>query len=734
MIKITLQGETLTFEKSPIVIGSDRLLADVVINETGVEKIHIQLIEDEDRFLAVNTANDPFSSINGLPFGKKTIKSGDLIQINHISLQIECIISPEKSNSVKSYVAKEVLKEEEDSEEHDNGHLKDINSKKHYFLDEIDDESEHWKMESEAEKLHSKRMQFITRHWKRIALAFFASILFCASTFSGFYFRASDKNSQEEKKIAAGIADIAMAITYANRHHISPSKQNWSDPDFIHTNLSRVLSPNLHSQAQINNQGQFIKHPYILRIYTNGDISRFVIIAQPAPNLLQWLINKTTIIIDSSTMDIRKVADIKHLNKLLANANPLEGKNGLEVSRLIREGTLMSLHCLSGNKNLWGFAPPRALSLTRPGSENSIYNAPRYYPFGEPILLRAVELSRSPGNSSDVTLLQEELKSLEHFPNIVLYSSQGMQPALEAQKALSTYSPESKFIIAYLKFTSNGFVASSHLLMDNDRGQMAFEQKTLLARDHEHPETSTPFSSHEKIYTTDDKISAVNQHHPIYLQLNAVNLERISALKPLSDEIAFLLNQHIQTVIPDFNQKFQDLFIAFQKEDIRQQAKLIEKIAKLYDEYAQLPMQEFQVYIQAMGLSPFVSIALTHRLDRKENSAISEQDLEDDFQKIQKSTNLDELDENVHHLSALLNIDHFSDPEMLIPYQARLRSVTFDRLARFLLSSKENLTSRSLTDDHLTKLHNIFKSSWINNSDEQEFILAEFERIRKQSK
>src|SRR5690606_12499735 len=136
---------------------------------------------------------------------------------------------------------------------------------------------------------------------------------------------------------------------------------------------------------------------------------------------MQWLVHKKTIVLDSATMDMRKITDLKAINRLLANPNPLAGTNGEELNRLIRAGRLMALNSLAGHKNHWGSSPPEALGYMRPGAENYIYNAPRYYPFGEEFLRKAIDLYGNPGSPSDIAFIQDEMEELSNFPNIVLY-------------------------------------------------------------------------------------------------------------------------------------------------------------------------------------------------------------------------------------------------------------------------------------------------------------------------
>lgn len=745
MIKIILNHdngvETFTFEKQAILLGSDGSQADVVIWGDSVQKTHLKILEENDRFLAINLANDPFTSINGLPFGKKRIDNEDFIEVGNLTLHLELskknnLSIPEKLQEIEDDPDESIFEASIDE-------VSDLeDDKTHYSYtekEENEEENGNWKDVHEEEKLNSNKFPFFVKHWKMLSGIAAVCLLLCALAGSGIYFRTTGKNSQEEKKIAAGIADIAMSLIYANKHHIAPSKQNWADPDFININLSRVLSPNLHSQAQIDNQGQFIRHPYILRVYTSSDVSRFLIIAQPAPNFLQWLINKTSIVVDSTTMEIRKVFNIKSLNKLLANSNPLDGKNGIEISRLVQEEALMSLDSLSGNKNLWGFSPPKALALIRPGSENYLYNAPRYHPFGEPLLQRVIEISQTRGNSSDISLLQEEIESIERFKDIILYSSQGMQSALEAQQALSTFFPEKKFLVAYLKFVSNGYVASSHLLIDDNNRQESLDPKVLLRNFKEYSDSLISLNEDKEDPLSDKHESghhkqkeSIGSQHPLFLQLQAVNTARQRALKPITDDIIFLLTKHTQDILPDFSQKFRELLKNYDATDNQQQTRMIEEITRLYEEYSEMPLEEFRKYIRATGLSPFVKNTLMNRL-QNEGTPIHSIDLDLNFRKVKESENLDELEENVRQTAMILNIDCLPDPEKLIYYQDRLHTETFQKLIQFLLSPKNSISSQNLSDSDKNTLIQILKSAWITDLDETHFILSEFEHLRNKT-
>lgn len=748
MIKIILypnsKGETFTFDKQEVLIGSDPAHADVLISENSVHGFHIKISEEKERFIVTNVANDPFTTLNGLPFGKKTITHTAEIQIDQITIKIEVTptltqATPKVENKTEQAAPltsvlpasppKISEKELEDIPE-------DFSEEEAF--ETIQDEPQTPgkdepppELDEVVEKPAPFKLPFLIVTWKVLVGLAFACLIAGTLVGSFFYFRANDKNSQEQKKFAAGLSDIAMAMNYASRHHLAPSKQNWLNTEFIQTNLARVLSPHLHSQAQINDQGQFIKYPYILRVYTNSDVSKFLVIAQPAPHLFQWLVNKTAIVVDSTTMEIRKVNDIKAFNKLLANPNPLEGKNGIAISHLIQNGTTMSLDSLAGNNNLWGFSPPKALSLMRPGSENYIYNAPRYYPFGESLLRRAIDLIQNSGNNEDITLLQDEVHSFDKYKDIILYSSHGMQTALDAQRALAILLPDKAFMVAYLKLGHKGHITSSHLLIDEDHHHQLglLEQTSLLHREFEVPPFSPSNFQEESTLIQPDE-GQIDQKHPLYLKLQALNIERQHILKPISNELITLISQNTAAINPEFSQKCQQLLTNYETADTEIQDKLKDKLTELYEEHSEMPLQQFALYIRSGGFSPFVKNNLKNRLESNDTSNISDYDMDDLFQKIQLATDLIELENGVAQIAPELNIGKLPDHKKLIVFQNRLHAEVLNKLAQFLLSPDKNIAAKEISDEDQARLNRIIKLSWITNTDEIDFLITEFEYLR----
>ena len=616
----------------------------------------------------------------------------------------------------------------------------DTPSSKKYYLRDFDDETEQW---SEDGAENSGNSPFtkgnLVDSWKMFAGLLFAIIALSTVICSGVYFRASGKNSQEEKKIAAGIADIAMAMTHARINHITPNKQNWSDPNFIRNNLSRVLSPNLHTQAQIDSEGQFSRYPYRLRVYTNRNLDQFIVIAQPAPNLMQWIVHKKTIVVDSSTMEMRKITDLKALNRLLASPNPLEGSNGEEIHRLIKEGKLMSLNSLAGHKNHWGFSPPKALGFIRPGADNYIYNAPRYYPFGEELLRKAIQLYQNSSSPSDVAIIQDEMEEISNFPNIVLYTSEGLQMAVEAQKALNTFAPNSKFLVAYVKFNPKGFVASSHLLMNEERGEIAFLQspRTELAAFLTNSNNSEQESDFLSLDSNDESLFMIEKpapndidlQHPLYLQLKASYDERKRALKSISRRMVELLNQQNSELLPGFEASFSELWAEYLKTNSHSQHKIIQELSDLYQEYADIPLEEFLKYVDKAKLSSFAHATLDEQRSTMGDQQLSQEEIEEIFTNIDRAESLHELEHVVEQAVHTLTLENLPNTELLIESQDEMRNHTLSRLQFLLLSLESPYVIEPLDERDRNVLANILENAWINDPNEEEYFLSEFDHI-----
>lgn len=555
MIKLILTPQTqpivYSFEKNYLTIGNSfsKSLPDFALADASLHDIHVIIEHTGSEFIIMNTAEDPFTTINGMPFNKRKLHNGDLLQIDAISIQIEVLYQEERrclpslpiiaaSASKKTpletafdlggamqqleeflSIASKNKPEPRPIELHEKqkiqNQLLDIDVEdllqkvaeleapvsnalqatldqpleklpdeplgetvkpfyRKSLKDELptDEDPDTTNLESHATK--SPFRCFL--NWKTLTFGLSLFMILAAILCSSLYLTLNSYNEEEEILVAQEVADIAMALNFAQINSAQPPNQNWLDPDFLKHNLASILHPELSPIAKIDTQGHFLNLPYVLRIYTSNDANHFLIIAQPTPSMLQWLIPKMAITFDSELMELRKIPDLKILNRLLVTAT-LTNSNSQEIHDIVKQGELISLKTLSEYGPNLGFSTPKALAFLHPGAENLVYNAMRYYPLGESLMKKAIGLYNNDDNDHDLLPLIDEVSHFERFPNLVLYSSSSMQMARKGQLALSTFFPKNHFFFAYLHFNSQN-IANSYLLIDEKNEDLVLSLNT----------------------------------------------------------------------------------------------------------------------------------------------------------------------------------------------------------------------------------------------------------------
>jgi hypothetical protein len=889
LIVISDSPPTVTqYFKQPVVtIGcAHSPFADLALAEEALLDTHIQIIQEQQQYFAINKANDPFATLNGKPFGKKKLAPNDLIQVGNATIRFELIIEPpaeavppvlsmekpsdavdleklpilennkeqfsdlidtkellpiilekklsdfseslEKENSSFSL---DIFTEEEDqlpspenidmfyenysdarddifdaydddtpfklidgpihsSSEHlpqefpeQNFHepisqplvhqtphplansfatitissLSDNSvpevepppptktlqplvpsnptklSLKDYYLREYDDVGDDSHAPVPGDALSSIPKILISVHSWIVYLKAFA--IFAILALIGLwlvYLWMSGQSDKEEVTASKGVADVAMALTYAQIKNIHPQNQNWSDPEFIKTNLMAVLPSKYFSHAEFDAHGQFINCPYFLRIYTSGDLSQFLVIAQPAPSVLQWLIPKSTIIIDSHAMEMRKTTDLKSLNRLLASANTLEGTSAVEVSHLVRQGSPLSLANLVNNTENDGFSPPKALGLIRPGAENLVYNAPRYFPLSEELMKKTLDLIENPASSHEVIQLQQELSILKKLPDIVLYVSGGIQNAIHAQKALITLSPKDKFLIGYLQINNKSHLFNSHLLIDDSIQETAVADNNpilshLTKASSEDSMTSLIPTEFQKNVEIPPLGTNLEEDNPLFLQFSALNVFRQQALRPLCEEIVFLLNQETHAAQKDFEAKIKNTLAKYIEVDNEQQAKIQRKIDSIYHENSHVSAAQFFHLAKAAGIKQSLIDFLNYLKRQQKTPEFTQEKLDKSLQKIERASNWQNFEQEVAELVEILNVERIPDEETIIAYQHAARSRIIQKLNQFILSPENPHILQAFDVEYRYTLIHILKMSWITDPDTYDFYLNEFD-------
>lgn len=612
-------------------------------------------------------------------------------------------------------------------------------SLKDYYLSEYDDVGEPNSPTMDGSSSTLPKILLSFQNWIVYLKVIGIFAILALIAMSLVYLWMTDQGDKDEITASKAVADIAMALTYAQIKNIHPQNQNWSDPEFIRNNLIAVLPSKYFSHADFDTHGQFHNCPYFLRIYTSGDLSQFLVIAQPAPSLHQWIIPKSTIIVDSHAMEMRKTKDLKSLNRLLVNANTLDGTSAVEVSYLVRQGTLIPLASLVNETENIGFSPPKALALMRPGAENLVYNAPRYFPLSEELMKKSLDLIEKPASNHEVIRLQQELAALKKLPDAVLYVSGGIQNAIHAQKALVTLSPQEKFLIAYLQINNKGQVANSHLLVDDSIQEAAIAESKSL---HPHPSGLMQFSENiiepkafaensptESLESANAQPSAseIDEDNPLLLQFSALNVFRQQALRSTSEEIISLLNQQNHASQKNFELSIKQLITKYIETDNEQQAKIQRKLDGIYRENTHVAASQFFHLAKIAGVRQPLMDYIDHLKKNLVTPEFTQERLDKHLQKIEKASNWQNFEQEVAELVEILNLERIPDEETIVSFQNAARSRIIQKLNQFILSPTQPQVIQAFDSEYRYTLIHILKMSWITDPDTYDFYLNEFD-------
>lgn len=790
MIRLTLNAlsepEFHLFNKSPILLGSDPSMVDLVLPGTDIQAIHLKIVEHNGFLVISNEANDPFASVNGHPFGKKLLNSGDIIMVLHTTLLFENLLAPpshegegmqenttpllaEIKNNKQEACAQQSAQfrsrdeglfpsftlpfenevERLNADELGHGSLdhylkelepvqetpqpspikpqmtetppverKKATSLKDDYLRDLEDDHA-----ATIEPTEVKDHGHLYRAWKWIFLFILSAAVITGITGTITYFTVSDKTEAQETKAAQGVADLAIALTHAKLSYSKPQNQNWSDVEFLKSNLQAILPDTRSYASQIDAQGQFNCCPYTLRIYTSTDLSHFLLIAQPAPNLLYWLIPQSMIVVDSHLMELRTLRDVRTFNRLLANPDPLDGSNGKEITNLIKQGGLISLSTLAADSGNIDFTPPKNLAWILPGAENFLYNAPRYYRLGQSIVHQAINLSTEKGSSHEIAALKQNVDNFASLNHLILYSDQGKKSAALTQKSIKTFAPSNRLLFGYLLFNAKGKIHQVHLLEAEEEeaesliGQGSKDTDNSLIAFQPVPEPST--REDPAIKTPENPL--VDRDHPLFIQLQTLVTARENELKPLIAALATLINQELASPRAQFQVEYQNLSHTYLMANAKHKRILKENLESLFEKYENIPINQFLAYAQDLHLEHLIQYE-EHALAVLDENC--QQNMEALLTHIENSKSIAELNNIVHIATSWLNFDYIKDPHELMKYQNLLRNQLLEQLEKCLLTQKTNLIVK---EEDKEILLDILNQERLVKPEERDFFLKEFE-------
>ena len=562
ILKLDGSEKRFCFKKRSIVLGPKNAPdVDIPLPIESSTLPYAKIDEHNGRYRIINLANDPNLRFDSLPFGRRTLMPGSKLSIQNALLVVD---------SIDDFVEERIDgKEVEGSSE----------SELVTLMREVESLEVHTSSPEGAEKSNRVR----NGQKGRFIMTLSAACLLLASIFFGtFYFSSSVKTEEEELRAARGVADAAMALLHAKLHKIKPPNSNWADPNFLHRILTQVIPKTSNSCCAIDAQGNFKEFPYILRVYTNEDASRFVLVAQPQPNFISWASPKDSIVIESTSMELRKLEDIQPLNRIIFNTNSLNNSTSQRIATLVKEGSLIPLYKLDYSDPVAQYTPPSELQMVVPGAKNFVYNAPRYHKLTEPVLSQAL--------SGKITQeLLQELKELMNIPRLVFYTTEGVKSAVKAYKNLSD------------------FITSQQLLV----GYFTYHPKTHLPTKTELLVMNQPLqTAAKKVERAQKPNQSIKIQSELYQAMTWLANQRKQALRPIAEQISELLYENNGIPQIGFKEQLVTLLKDYERVDFNEQRRISQTLRKLYKKKVvseqKLTSKQFMAYIKATGLTPYV--------------------------------------------------------------------------------------------------------------------------------
>jgi|GEM_PF-6561932 len=839
--------KTYAFEKCIVMVGraeDENELPDLELENSKHKGIQISIEEEEGQFICFNRANDPFTTINDRSFAKKKLVNGDLIEVCGVAYifegtptekfepdvgingmadeELEAMLQQveeleELMLQVEALEFEPVLHQSPDQTSNlDNTEVLGLNDRKDIDIRNMDpfmiaqpqepSPGPNSKFEQEVgiqeviatpqdEEPQAEVEEEPKNRYYRTFISLITGVAILLLTVVAIsYTIIKERSEEEEMKAAAAVADVAMALNFAKMNHAKPRNHMWSDSEFLKNNLRAVLAAEYSPLSIVDTHGRFQNSSYMLRVYTGQNLNQFLVIAQPSPSLMQWLVPKSTIIVDSSVMELRKSGDINPLNRLLADA-VLDETNKNAIAHFLRQEKQIPLSLLKKYYNNMGFTTPRALALIRPGAENYIYNAMRYHHLGESLMKKAIALYESHDDHNDIPLLVQEINEFMKFPDIVLYTSEGLKTALQGQKAIATFMPKYKLLFGYLQIHSK----QGHLLIDQpsigeDKGNTLVAIKDAAGNEDAEVD-SLPLSNDSAIrdileLLQKQKALAVAEIEEQIIRLkdgemNQVTIAEIAKLekrsqklekqylkktltalslqspdmepeteekdndKPLSNglhedrELDHPLFYKLKAIRHDRDEKLEKIKaeIAATKETNgtaepdgnSRKLKLLKAEEELQKEVYQ-SIAALQQEHREMPISQYLeylnSAGLELANDNIQIAPAATEEFKQNISAIDTATSLYHLEISVSKAHQLLNMELFPDPTLLKRYQNQVRCATVHKLDQLLLSSQKLLPLHERNASSRQKLQTILKKAWVTDSDEIDYYLSEFDLLQ----
>jgi hypothetical protein len=485
----------------------------------------------------------------------------------------------------------------------------------------------------------------------------------------------------------------------AKNESIEPPFKNWLDPTFLKEIGQRIIPKEISRYEWIDSEGRFLEASYILRLYSDGDFSRFLLIAQPIANNWQSILPRATLVIDSDNMVIKEFWKVRDLNRLLLSTSGFEGIIKSEIGDLIEKAESIPLDRLAKGKERRGFKVPEELAMIDAEAIYPIYNAPRYYLLHEPIVDLADKAARNPMDLELKLILERKLKQIGDRSQ-VLYTTKGIETVIGARKA---FAKKFDFLLGYLQLNGEGRIEEGHLLMPNERSWSigAYHQNSLIHDD---------------------------QPQDLHQELALLLKRREESLKGPTLALIDLIQSHLQNPDLLFFTHFTTQFDHFKKTSQTSQSHLDQSLKELFEKYV--------INTKSLDLNQFLSILDEHQIDLGLNEdpeifdkfydpgIAFEAQLNHLFELIEEADTLDALDSLVLIANDLLHEKYPENDFTRASWKKHLKMLCIRKLETILWNPEEQQSEG--TFDVQWKIARILKNGYINDTEGRSFYLSQF--------
>lgn len=720
MIELTIRLGTKQICKSFVqdsifLAKNSKDLEDLSLNFDSLLPSHIHIFKQQDQFFAQNLANDPFATINGSPFGKKQLKNGDCLLVGE--LEVTFTLKPEeqeesRQNEIEEEGLAALIQEVERLAEEKQTLL---GAEPDQFIKEfkIKKKSSSRKVQSEVIKQHfapSQKTEGISWPFMlAIASSILAIILaICAVAYLIF----AEKNDQQEYRAARTLADVAVALTYAQQQQLKPANQNWADPDFMNHALSKVLPAQSFHPLPIDKHGCLTDCPYLLRVYTNTDSSRFLLVAQPEPSLWQWLLARETLLVDSHTMELHYLTDLRALNRLLAVSTPLEGASALEISHLIDRSPLISLHVLAAETERPDLMPPKELKRVLPGADFRIYNLPRYYQLSNGFVQSIAD------NRQEQKELHKEITRLIELPQLIFYTTLTPVESVKVRSILQRWFPNLPIVMTQIELEPQSNSVLSSYVLEKEWQPSKVEAKT-------------------KESSLTALIEEIDRPSITFAELTDKLVTRREVLLSYKAKIDGLIDYFIHSPSDDFISEAISLLYEIDDIELAEQLTIKQSIVSVYQKYVlrdhTITHADFLSQIEQLQLSPYLP---TELIEKEEREGLMEAKKKSSFSEIidniESAVDLKSIENAVTVANSYIIKNASLDTDQLQKLRNRLQLQSLYRLEELILAPSNLLTEEQYTEESRNCIINILLSTGVTDEAIYDYYQREFDLLLEQ--